>query len=144
MPCVSITRLKLRHWWTVPAFLRAAGASASQLRDTPGFVDGYLAFNSGHVYWTVSLWASKKAMQSYRFADAHGEAMKKVPGWCSEAAVATLDLAVAAAPSPGEIVRLFEAHGRLSKVDKPTAAHEQGLVWPDRRVPSMGKRIIPL
>lgn len=144
MTVVSITRLKLNHWWLVPTFLRHAGASARQISATPGFVDGYLAFSSGHTYWTVSLWASKKAMRAFSLAGAHAEAMKRTPGWCKEASVATIEMRVPQAPSPAEIVRLLEKHGRLIAVNKPSAAQQQGLAWPDRQVPRMGKRIAPL
>ncbi|GGC15002.1 hypothetical protein GCM10011494_37280 [Novosphingobium endophyticum] len=142
MATVSLTRLKLRRFWHLPAFLRHANASAEQLKNTPGFTGGYLAFNWKWTFWTVSCWQSREAMRAYRGSGAHAAAMKRLPGWCDEAAIATVEVEDLALPSPDEATRLMKAHGRLTRVDKPSRAQQTQECWPDGRVPRIGKRIV--
>jgi len=143
MTVVSITRLKLRRFWNLPAFLHHANASAAQLKDTPGFTGGYLAFNWKWTFWTVSHWQSRDAMRAYRTSGAHAAAMKLLPGWCDEAAVATIEAEGLALPSPEEATRLMRQHGRLARVNKPSKAHAAQQCWPDGRIPRIGQRIVP-
>lgn len=143
MPVVSLTRLRLRRFWYLPAFLRHANASAAQLQSTPGFMGGYLASNWKWTFWTVSNWESRDAMRAYRASGAHALAMKRLPGWCDEAAVATVEVELAALPAPVEATRLMQESGRLTRVDKPSPAHEAQACWPDRRIPKVVRQITP-
>ncbi|SFG40031.1 Heme-degrading monooxygenase HmoA [Novosphingobium sp. CF614] len=143
MAIVSLTRLKLRRFWFLPAFLRHANASTAQLEGMPGFTGGYLASNWKWTFWTVSHWETREAMRAYRGSGAHAAAMKRLPAWCDEAAVATVEADGLALPSPGEAVRFMEEHGRLTRVDKPSRAQAAKICWPDGRIPRVVRRIVP-
>ncbi|WP_260922935.1 hypothetical protein [Novosphingobium sp. 9] len=144
MPCLSITRLKLRHWWSVPGYLKATGTASKALQATPGYIDGYLGFSSGQVYWTVSLWTSRKVMEKYHASEAAQVTLARLPKWCGELSVAALDMPISEAPEPAEIARLLDKHGKIESVVRPTDAQARSIVWPDRRVPQMGMRIRPI
>jgi hypothetical protein len=143
MTVVSLTRLRLRRFWHLPAFLRHANASAGQLRNMPGFTGGYLAFNWKWTFWTVSCWQSREAMHAYRGSGAHAAAMKHLPVWCEEAAVATIEGEGLVLPPPAEATRLMKEHGRLTRVDNPSRAQQALECWPDGRVPGISRRIVP-
>jgi hypothetical protein len=76
---------------------------------------------SGNVFWTVTAWENESAMNSYRIAGAHRQAMPKLLKWCDEAAVAHWSQDSAELPSWPEAHRRMVAEGRLSKVNHPSA-----------------------
>lgn len=143
MPVVSLTRLRLRRFWYLPVFFRHANASAAQLKGMPGFIGGYLASNWKWTFWTVSVWESHQEMRAYRGSGAHAVAMRRLPKWCDEAAVATIDVEQVAPPSPIEITRVMQENGRLTWVNKPSQAHTARKCWTDGRVPKVVQRITP-
>lgn len=143
MPLVSLTRLRLRRFWYLPAFLRHSNASAAQLKTTPGFIGGYLAFNWKWTFWTVSSWDSREAMRAFRSSGAHAMAMRRLPVWCDEAAVATIEVELPEPPSPAEATRLMKEHGRLTRVDHPSPAQVAQTCWTDGRVPRVLQGIKP-
>ena len=117
----SITRLRLRSFFTLPAFLREAQASAMQAARSAGFISGAILIEGRMVAWTRTAWVSADAMKAYRDSDAHRAVMPKLMDWCDEAAVAHWE---------GEPVSDWDviyarmaAEGRLSRVRRPTAAH---------------------
>ena len=117
----SITRLRLRSFFTLPAFLREAQASAAQAGRSAGFISGALLVEGRMVFWTRTAWEGEDAMKAYRDAAAHRTVMPKLVDWCDEAAVAHWE---------GEPVSDWDAiyarmaaEGRSSRVRRPTAAH---------------------
>jgi hypothetical protein len=84
---ISITRLRLRHWWYLPAFFWGSNRSIAQARKAPGFRRGFTLADRKRAFWTLTGWESEGAMRKYRASGAHQEVMGKLPGWCDEAAV---------------------------------------------------------
>lgn len=121
MPHNSITRLRLRSLFTLPAFLRAAQAINAQLSQAPGFLDGATLAEGRLVFWTRSAWTDVEAMKAFRDAGAHRAAMPKLLDWCDEAAVAQWE-GEAETDWDAIYARLVE-QGRLSRVRRPTPAH---------------------
>ena len=64
----SITRLRLRSFFTLPAFLREAQASAAQAGRSAGFISGALLAEGRMVFWTRTAWESEDAMKALRVA----------------------------------------------------------------------------
>lgn len=138
---VSVTRLRLRRWWLLPAFFRSAAAINRQIVQIPGFHSGYLALGPQLTFWTVSVWHGEQPMRTFRNTDPHARAMRKLPQWCDEAAIATFAVPDADVPAASTLGPLLTKHGRLSRVIHPSDAHEQGLLWPDMRTPRIGQRL---
>lgn len=123
MPHNSITRLRLRSLFSLPAFARETRVIAEQLRAAPGFLGGAVLAEGRLVFWTRSAWESTDAMKAFRDTGAHRDSMPKLVDWCDEAAVAQCD---------GEVLTDWKAihtflseKGRLSRVRKPTKAHQE-------------------
>jgi quinol monooxygenase YgiN len=131
MPFNSITRLRLRSFLTLPAFLREAQAASDQAARAPGFLGGALLPEGRIVFWTRTAWDSEAAMKAYRDNDAHRAVMPKLLDWCDEASVCHWEGEVAA--DWDEIYRRMAAEGRTSRVRRPTLAHQEKRFAPMRR-----------
>lgn len=117
----SITRLRLRSFFTLPAFLREAQASAAQAGRSAGFISGALLAEGRMVFWTRTAWESEDAMKAYRDSAEHRAVMPKLVDWCDEASVAHWEGEPAS--DWDAIYKRMAAEGRLSRVRRPTAAH---------------------
>lgn len=84
---LSITRLRIRHWWTLPAFYWRSRKSERQAVRASGFLGGYILVDRRRAFWTMTGWKTEADMRAYRSADAHKVAMGKLAGWCDEASV---------------------------------------------------------
>ena len=127
----SITRLRLRSVFTLPAFLGDARASAEQAGRSAGFISGAILLEGRMVSWTRTAWESEEAMKAYRDSDVHRAVMPKLIDWCDEASVAHW---VGEPVSDwDEIYRRMSAEGRLSRVRHPTEAHTAKRFAPQRR-----------
>jgi len=122
MPFISVTRLRVRSFFCLPQFMWRAIRSANQAERSPGFLGGRIARMSRNVFWTVTAWENEAAMNAYRTAGAHRDAMPRLLEWCDEAAVAHWSQGSAELPSWQEAHRRMVAEGRLSKVNHPSAA----------------------
>jgi hypothetical protein len=142
MAFVSVTRLRPRAWRFLPQLLLHTWRSARVIGAASGFHGGYLATGRGPVFWTITVWTDEAAMRAFRGAEPHLSAMPLLMQICDEAAVAHWTAASPAPPAPEEAARAM-AHGRLSKLKNPSAAHAEGATWPDRRVPVMGPPLRP-
>lgn len=131
MPFNSITRLRLRSIFTLPAFLRESEASVTQLAAAPGFISGAVLPEGRLVFWTRTAWESEAAMKAYRDGGAHRAAMPKLVEWCDEAAVAHWE--GEPARDWDEIFARMSAEGRLSRVRHPTKAHQAKSFAPLKR-----------
>jgi hypothetical protein len=127
----SITRLRLRSFFTLPAFLRDAQASANQAGRSTGFISGALLPEGRMVFWTRTAWESEEAMKAYRDSEAHRAVMPKLVDWCDEASVAHWQGEPVS--DWGEIYQRMLAEGRLSRVRRPTEAHKAKRFAPIRR-----------
>jgi hypothetical protein len=138
---LSITRLRLRSWRFVPAFLYYSVRSQRQACRSPGIIDGYVAQGPTLVFWTVTMWEDVAAMRAYRASGAHRSALPKLAQWCDEACTASLTVDLEKAPVPAVAADFLVSDGRIFKVAKPSVAQARGENWPDGVVPSVGGRI---
>jgi hypothetical protein len=143
MPALSITRLHLRGVRFLPRFARHTGASLRQLREAEGLVEAFLAVSLPLTFWTVSCWRDGESMRAFRSSGAHLKAMPHLLDWCDEASVVTIIDHDGPIPTPVEAAHLMREQGRLSKVRHPSAAHREGLLWPDGRIPRKGASVRP-
>ena len=123
---VSITRLRVRRWWLVPAFAVHTWRSRRQARSSPGFLAGALAGELWLVFWTFTVWVDEKSMRSFRNSAAHLNAMPRLLRWCDEASFLHWDQEDAALPSPGTAFQRLRDSGKLSKVLYPSPRHAAG------------------
>lgn len=127
----SITRLRLRSVFALPAFARASRAISAQAAASEGFICGAVLAEGWMVFWTRTSWESEAAMKAFRDSDAHREAMPKLLNWCDEALVAHWE-----GEPDADWVHLharMAREGRKSKVKRPSKAHQERRVGPLRR-----------
>ena len=143
MALISVTRLRLRSLWFLPAFARHTWASTRQVQRATGFQDGQLAVEGIRGFWTVTAWSDEAAMRQYRNTDAHMRAMPKLLHWCDEASVVHWQQDSAALPSIVEALERMVAEGRLSKVRHPSPEHAAKQIAPERTL-RPGPRLQPV
>lgn len=129
---LSITRLRIRHWWTLPEFFWRSNAATAQVRKAAGFLGGYILVDRRRVFWTMTGWESEAAMRAYRSSDAHKAAMPKLAGWCDEAAVTHFESD--RFPSWTEAWERIKI-GRFTPVNRPSKAQQQKIIDPPRTTP---------
>ncbi len=75
---VSVTRLTLKRWRDVPAFLRTAMALRRDLADQPGAVTlGLAAEPWARRFWTLSAWRDEESLTAYVRSPGHAAAMRR-------------------------------------------------------------------
>ncbi len=72
---VSITGLRVRHFWQTPIFWRHAIASMNQAQRAGGCLDAEAQTING-IHHTRSVWQNRAAMRAYLKSGAHLEAMR--------------------------------------------------------------------
>lgn len=131
MPHNSITRLRLRSFFTLPAFLNAAQRINTQLASAPGFLGGGTLPEGRMVFWTRSVWTDLDAMKAFRDSGAHRDVMPKLKDWCDEASI--LQWQGEAETDWDAIYARMVRDGRSSRVRRPTEAHMQKRFSPIKR-----------
>jgi Domain of unknown function (DUF3291) len=132
MPFVSITRLRVRSFRYLPAFLIGAFRSARQAKNAPGNLAVSLLSDSNFTFWTRTLWNDERSMRAFMLADAHRRVMPRLLQWCDEAAVAHWLQEAPEPPSWQEAYRRLQQEGRASKVDYPSAAQSRFEIPPPK------------
>src|ERR1700730_8434496 len=87
MPCVSITRLRLRSWRFLPMFAWYTLRSSRQAGRAEGNLASKLLRDRRNTFWTSTLWTGEAAMKGFMISGFHGKAMRMLAEWCDEAAV---------------------------------------------------------
>jgi hypothetical protein len=64
MPFISITRLRVRAWRYLPAFIIQAVRSARQACRAPGNLAVTLLRDSNLTFWTRTAWSDEAAMRA--------------------------------------------------------------------------------
>lgn len=123
MPLVSVTRLRVRSWRYLPAFLFAAVRIPGQARKAQGNIAATVLRGPRNAFWTCTCWDSEASMRAFMHAQPHGPAMRKLMVWCDEASVVHWTQQSAELPSWTEAHRRMQEEGRPSKVNHPSAAH---------------------
>ncbi|HUN86694.1 MAG TPA: DUF3291 domain-containing protein [Terracidiphilus sp.] len=121
MPVVSITRLRVRSWRFLPAFLVTAfRVGGRQARAAQGNLAVKVLNDSRKTFWTCTCWESEAAMRAFMLAKPHGPAMRKLLEWCDEAALVHWTQPTEELPSWPEAHRRMQEEGRPSKVNHPS------------------------
>jgi hypothetical protein len=128
---VSITRLRLRSYRFLPAFMILTSRTRFQAVGANGFLGGELVLDRKLAFWTMTLWTDEAAMLSYRNSDAHRVAMPKLLNWCDEAIATNWTLDGLVAPSWSEAFEKIK-NGKLTKVRFPSADHNERSFPPPR------------
>jgi hypothetical protein len=121
----SVTRLRVRSIRFLPEFLLRTFHTKRQATRADGFVGGRLLVDSGHTYWTLTVWESEQAMKKFRGSGEHAKVMRMLPHWCNEAAYGHWTTESTDIPAWPEAYDQLVAVGKLSRVDHPTPEHER-------------------
>ena len=122
MPLVSITRLRVRSWFYLPAFVVQSQRIARQAARADGNLAVKLFGDRRNAFWTATSWSSEGSMKAFMHAKPHGPTMRSLLQWCDEAAVVHWTQAGTELPSWEEAHRRMQQEGRPSKVYHPSAA----------------------
>ena len=142
MAFVSLTRLRLRAWYYLPAFALHARRSSKQAERSEGFITGALSGDIPRLtFWTATVWTDEAAMRAYRSSGAHRLVMPRIGTWCDESAVAHIENAGEAVPTDSEALGHMQRHGRIVRLPRPTAEHAAGATVPDGRPPRFMQRL---
>jgi len=132
MPFVSLTRLRIRSFLYMPAFIWHTQKSVRQAQRTTGFLGGKLMREARNAFWTMTAWDDDAAMKSFRVNGPHGRVMPRLLEWCDEAAVAHWTQETPDLPSWQEAHQRMLKIGRPSKVNHPSAAQIAHQIPPPR------------
>lgn len=124
MPLISVTRLRVRSFRYLPAFLLYSLRSSRQAKRAPGNLGVGLLNDANGAYWTRTAWQDDSAMRTFMTAPPHLRAMPKLMDWCDEASVVHWTQESPELPDWLEAHRRLAAEGRRSKVRHPSPAHE--------------------
>lgn len=132
MVLVSATRLRVRSFLFLPAFILATNRSNGQAAAALGFRKGQLVVDHGRVFWTVTMWDDAASMRAYRDSGSHAAAMRRIGDWCDEAATATWEQGSEELPGMDELGRRMVDGARFVKLPNASRAHLAGAAMPPR------------
>ena len=130
MPIVSVTRLRVRSWQYLPAFLISSLRIGGQAKKAPGNLAVKILQDRRKTFWTCTAWESEADMRAFMLAPPHGPAMRKLLGWCDEAALVHWSQPGAELPAWTEAHARMQREGRTSKVNHPSEAHRNFVIAP--------------
>jgi hypothetical protein len=123
MPLISVTRLRIRSPWFLPAFFWNSLWSILQARCAPGCLAAKTLTDANRTFWTKTAWDGEAAMRAYMRSGAHLRVMPKLRQRCDEASVAHWQQENAVLPDWREGHRRMLEVGRPSKINHPAQAH---------------------
>lgn len=124
MPVISVTRLRVRSWHFLPAFLFTAFRIGGQARKAAGNLGVKVLNDHRRAFWTCTCWDSESSMKAFMLADPHGPAMRRLLHWCDEAALVHWTQDNDESPSWDEAHKRMLRYGRPSKVNHPSSAQQ--------------------
>jgi hypothetical protein len=130
MPVVSVTRLRVRSWQYILAFLFYAFRSSRQAKKSQGNLHMSLLRDIRMTFWTRTVWTTESAMRSFMLAGPHRQAMRRLLEWCDEASLVHWEQDSGREPDWQEAHRRLQAEGRRSKVNHPSPAHDSFQIPP--------------
>jgi hypothetical protein len=119
---VSVTRLRVRSWRYLPAFMIQALRSAYQAKRDAGSIAVSIMQEARNTFWTRTVWESEGAMRAFMLSGVHSRAMPRLLEWCDEASVVHWLQASPDLPLWDEAHRRMQQEGRWTKVNHPSAA----------------------
>lgn len=138
----SVTRLRVRSFRYLPAFLWMTFLVQRQTSRAPGFLGGRLLIDNLHTYWTLTVWESEKAMKAFRGSDAHARVMPKLTEWCDEAAYTHWKVDDSIPEWPDAYNQLVN-DSHLSRVTHPSQDHMSQHFSKPRLKPLIGQNLKP-
>jgi hypothetical protein len=123
MHLISVTRLRIRSAWYLPAFFFYTLRATWQARAASGNCAVELLPDAHRTYWTRTQWIDLSAMRAYISSGVHRKAMKRLAHWCDEASVVHWEQVESELPGWDVAHRRMQQDGRPSKVNHPSAAH---------------------
>ena len=130
MAVVSVTRLRVRSWFYLPAFLVRSLRIGQQAKKAPGNLRVKVLQDRRSTFWTCTCWESEAAMKAFMMAKPHGPTMRKLLEWCDEAALVHWSQPDPELPTWSEAHERMQREGRTSKVNHPSEAHRKFVVDP--------------
>ena len=124
MPVISVTRLRVRSWRFIPAFLFATFRISRQARIAEGNLALRVFRDAHNAFWTCTCWDSEASMRAFMLAEPHGPAMRKLLEWCDEAALVHWTQDDDELPTRTVAHRRMLREGRPSKVNHPSDAQK--------------------
>jgi len=128
MPIISVTRLRVRSWMYLPAFLLRALRIWRQAKSAPGNLAVKVLNDRRKTFWTCTSWESEAEMRSFMLAPPHGPAMRNLLEWCDEASTVHWSQAGAVLPTWTEAHHRMQREGRSSKVNHPSEDHRRFVI----------------
>jgi hypothetical protein len=120
---VSVTRLRIRRWRYLPAFLYLTLLSFIQARRAEGNLGTSIQRDARLVFWTITLWRDEHSMREFRNHGAHLRAMPKLREWCDEATYAHWPQESAEPPDLATAFEQLLRSGIVSRVEHPSLDH---------------------
>ncbi len=120
---ISITRLRLNHFWYLPAFIKTSRACVMQAVANKNCVGGATFVGPGLTFWTATLWSDEKSMREYTKSGDHFKAYPLLAQWCSEAATGNVE--ANSVPEKNEILNLLRANPTFAPLKRPAKTHTQ-------------------
>jgi hypothetical protein len=125
MRFVSITRLRVRSWRYLPAFLIQSFRAARQARRAVGNLGISVLRDANLAFWTRTVWIDEAAMRSFMRSGAHRRVMPRLVEWCDEASVGHWLQEIPEPPSWQEAHHRLQRQGRRSRVNQPSEAQRR-------------------
>jgi heme-degrading monooxygenase HmoA len=120
---VSVTRLRVRSFWDLPAFVWMTFRTQRQTAGAAGFLGGKLLVDKRRTFWTLTAWQNEKTMKAFRGSGPHAMAMPKLVEWCDEAAYTHWTTTENSLPEWPQAHEILVKEGRLSRVARPSQDH---------------------
>jgi quinol monooxygenase YgiN len=85
MPVIVVTRLRLKDHSVEEEFYDAALAVMEQVNGTDGSLGSDALADENNVWWTLTAWQDRDAVQAFVNTEPHLSTMAMVDEWCDEA-----------------------------------------------------------
>lgn len=125
MAFVAVTRLRVRSWRYLPAFLGYVFLISRQAKSAPGNLGSSLLNDARFVFWTRSAWTDEAAMRAFMVSGVHRRVMPHLLNWCDEASLVHWEQYGAELPIWSVAHRRMLEEGRRSRVRYPSEAQER-------------------
>jgi len=132
MPLVSITRLRVRSFRYLPAFVVYSLRVARQAKSASGNLAVSLLGELNFAFWTRTLWTDERAMRGFMVSGAHRSVMPQLLDWCDEAAVTHWTQESLDPPTWPEVHRRMLKDDRPSPVNHPSEGQRRFEIPPPR------------
>lgn len=124
MAIIVVTRLRLRDPSQLDDFFSAAVAFLEQANAADGALGSDVLADANSVWWTVSAWRDRAAIDAYVSTDPHATGSARLDEWCDEATFADWDQETADLPDWTTSFTRLTAEGRSAPLTNASPANE--------------------